>query len=157
MPVNCGFYHQQLPILIIANSTSYFISPLRPYYFKYKLLLKFWCWIKNYINIEYYRLDKSIFVVNIVVVDTPIQWYDIINSPLITAMFYQFGDLLEEHQTLGFPSCCNFSMLIEPLNTFVSRILDDSTYRKLSSDPEHVIQWFWTVACHYSPPIETPV
>jgi hypothetical protein len=37
-------------------------------------------------------------------------------------MFYQFGDLLREHQTLGFPSCCNFSTLIEPLNTFVPYI-----------------------------------
>jgi hypothetical protein len=96
--------------------------------------------MKNYISIEYYRLDKSISVVNIVVVDTPIQLYDIISSPLITAMFYQFGDLLGEHQTLGFPRCCNLSTLIVPLNTFVSYILDDTTYRKLSSDPEHVIQ-----------------
>jgi hypothetical protein len=111
---------------------------------------------KNYISIEYYRLDKSISVVNIVVVDTSIQWYDIISSPLITAMFYQFDDLLGEHHTLGFPSCCHFSTLIKPLNTFVPRILDDSTYRKLSSDPKYVVQWFWTVACHYSPPIETP-
>jgi hypothetical protein len=123
----------------------------------YKLLLKFWNWIKKYISIEYYRLDKSIYVINIVVVDTPIQWYDIISFPLITTMFYQFGDLLREHQTLDFLSCCNFSTLIESLNTFVPRILDDSTYRKLSSDPEHVVQWFWTVACHYSSPIETLV
>jgi hypothetical protein len=69
----------------------------------YKLLLKFWSWIKNYISIEYYRLDKSISVVNIVVVDTPIQWYDIISFPLITTMFYQFSDLLGEYQTLDFP------------------------------------------------------
>jgi hypothetical protein len=62
----------------------------------YKLLLKFWSWIKNYIRIEYYRLEKSISVVNIVVVDTQIQWYDIISSPLITAMFYQFGEFLEK-------------------------------------------------------------
>jgi hypothetical protein len=123
----------------------------------YKLLLKFWSWIKNYISIKYYRLDKSISVVNIVVVNTLIQWYDIISSPLITVMFYQFGDLLGEHHTLGFPSCCNFSTLIETLNTFVPHILDDSTYRKLSSDPKHVVQWFWTVIDHYSPSIETPV
>jgi hypothetical protein len=70
---------------------------------------------KNYISIEYYRLDKSISVVNIVVVDTPIQWYGIVSYPLITAIFYQFGDLLGEHQTLGFPSRCNFSTLLEPL------------------------------------------
>jgi hypothetical protein len=123
----------------------------------YKLLFKFWSWIKKYISIEYYRLDKSISVVKIVVVDTPIQWYGIISSPIITVMFYQFDDFLGEYHTLGFPSYYNFSTFIEPLNTFVSRILDDSTYRKLSSDPEHVVQWFWTVTCHYSPPIETPV
>jgi hypothetical protein len=123
----------------------------------YKLLLKFWSWIKNYISVEYYRLDKFIYVVNIAVVDTLIQWYDIICYLLITAMFYQFGDLLGEHHTLGFPSCCNFSTFIEPLNTFVPRFLDDSTYRKLSSDPKHVVQWFWTVDCHYSPLIETLV
>jgi hypothetical protein len=144
MPVNCGFWHQQLSIPVIVNATSYFISLFVPINRNYKLLLKFWSWIKNYISIEYYRLDKSISVVNIVVVDTLIQWYDIISSLIITTMFYQFDDLLGEHQTLGFPSCCNFSTLIEPLNTFVPRILDDSTYRKLSSDPEHVVQWFWT-------------
>jgi hypothetical protein len=55
-------------------------------------------------------------------------------------MFYQFGDLMGEHQTLGFPSRYNFSTLIESLNTFVPCVLDDSTYRKLSSDPEHVVQ-----------------
>jgi hypothetical protein len=32
------------------------------------------------------------------------------------------------------------STLIEPLNTFVPRVLDDSTYRKLSGDPEHIVQ-----------------
>jgi hypothetical protein len=36
----------------------------------------------NNISIEYYRLDKSIFVVNIIVVNIPIQWYDIVSSPL---------------------------------------------------------------------------
>jgi hypothetical protein len=41
---------------------------------------------------------------------------------------------------LGFPNCCNFSMLIEPLNTFMSCVLNDSTYRKLSGDPEYVVQ-----------------
>jgi hypothetical protein len=111
----------------------------------------------NNISIEYYCLDKSIFIVNIVVFDTPIQWYDIVSSPLITVMFYQFGDLVGEYQTLGFPSRCNFSTFIEPLNTFVPRVLGDSTYRKLSGDPEHVVHWFWTVACHYSPSIETAV
>jgi hypothetical protein len=35
-------------------------------------------------------------------------------------------------------------------------VLDDSTYRKLFGNPEHVIQWFWTVIYHYSPLIETP-
>jgi hypothetical protein len=123
----------------------------------YKLLLKFWSWIKNYISIKYYRLDKSIYVVNIVVVDTPIQWYDIINSPLITTMFYQFDNFLREQRTLGFPNCCNLSTLIESLNTFVPHILDDSTYRKLFNDPEHVVQWFWTVTYYYSPPIETSI
>jgi hypothetical protein len=53
----------------------------------YKLLLKFWSWIKNYISIEYYCLDMSISVVNIVVVNTPIQWYDIISSPLSPRCF----------------------------------------------------------------------
>jgi hypothetical protein len=94
------------------------------------------------ISIEYYCLDKSISFVNIKVIDTPIQWYDIINSPLITVIFYQFGDFVWEYQTLGFPSRCNFSTFIEPLNIFVSCVLDYSTYRKLSGDPEHVVQWF---------------
>jgi hypothetical protein len=94
----------------------------------------------NNISIEYYYLDKSIFVVNIVVVDISIQWYDIISSPFIIAMFYQLGDILEKRQTLDFPSHYNFSMLIEPLNIFMSHIFDDSTYRKLSDDFEHVVQ-----------------
>jgi hypothetical protein len=55
-------------------------------------------------------------------------------------MFYQFGDLVGEYQTLDFPSRYNFSTFIEPLNTFVPGILDDSTYRKLSGDPENVVQ-----------------
>jgi hypothetical protein len=97
---------------------------------------------KNYISIEYYRLNKSISIVNLIVIDTPILWYDIVSFSLITVMFYQFGDLLKEQQTLGFPNSCNFSTLIEPLNTFVPRVLDDSTYWKLSSDLEHAIQWF---------------
>jgi hypothetical protein len=94
----------------------------------------------NNISIEYYRLDKSISVINIIIVDTPIQWYDIVSSPLITVIFYQFGDLVGEYQTLDFPSRYNFSTFIEPLNTFVPGILDDSTYRKLSGDPENVVQ-----------------
>jgi hypothetical protein len=102
--------------------------------------LNFGVKLKKYINIEYYCLDKSIYVINIVVVDTPIQWYDIVSSPLITAMFYQFGDLVGEHHTLGFPSHCNFLTIIELLNTFMPRVLDDSTYQKLSGDPEHVVQ-----------------
>jgi hypothetical protein len=48
---------------------------------------------------EYYRLDKSISVVNIIVVDTSIQWYDIVSTPLIIVIFYQFGNILGEHQT----------------------------------------------------------
>jgi hypothetical protein len=55
-------------------------------------------------------------------------------------MFYHFGDLLGEYQILGFPSCCNLSTLIEPLNKFVPRVLDDSTYRKMSGDPEHIVR-----------------
>jgi hypothetical protein len=51
--------------------------------------------------------------------------------------------LLWEHQTLDFSGCCNFSILTEPLNIFMSCALDDSTYQKLSGDPEHIIQWFW--------------
>jgi hypothetical protein len=94
----------------------------------------------KFISIEYYRLDKAISVVNIVVVDTSIQWYDIVSSPLITAMFYHFDDILGEYQTLGFSSCCNLSTLIESLNTFVPRVLHDSTYRKLSDNPEHIVQ-----------------
>jgi hypothetical protein len=55
-------------------------------------------------------------------------------------MFYQFGDLVGEHYTLGFPSRCNLLTLTEPLNTFMLYVLDDSTYRKLSDDHEDVVQ-----------------
>jgi hypothetical protein len=65
--------------------------------------------------------------------------YDIVSHPLITMMFYQFSDILGEHQTLGFLRRCNFSTIIEPLNTFVSRVLNDSTYRKLSGNHEHIV------------------
>jgi hypothetical protein len=94
----------------------------------------------NNISIEYYRLDKFISVVNIIIVDILIQWYDIVSFPLITVMFYQFGDLVGEYQTLDFPNRYNFSTFIEPLNTFVPRILDENTYQKLSGDPEYVVQ-----------------
>jgi hypothetical protein len=58
----------------------------------------------------------------------PIQLYDIISSPLVTVMFYQFYDLMGEHQTLRFLSCYNFSTLIKSLDTFVLYVIEDNTY-----------------------------
>jgi hypothetical protein len=123
------------PFVHIISNRNYIIQPHNSIITAQILKLN-----KNYISIEYYHLNKSISIVNNVVVDTPIQWYDVVSSLLITAMSYQFGDFLEEHQILGFPNRCNFSTLIEPLNTFMPHVLDDSTYRKLSGDPEHVVQ-----------------
>jgi hypothetical protein len=106
---------------------------------------------KNYISLEYYYFNKSIFVTNIIVVYALIQWYDILSSLIVIVIFCQFHDLLGEHKTLRFSSYDNFSTFIEPLNTFISCILDDSTYQKLSDDTEHIVQWLWTIACHYIP------
>jgi hypothetical protein len=60
MSINYDFWHQQLSISVIVNSTLYFISPVY-YYLNKKIIISILKLNKNYVSIEYYHSVIHIF------------------------------------------------------------------------------------------------